>query len=201
MNKTSRYWSVGNRIGAGASSGDITFSGGINTVRLRLRRLCESDAPTITGLVSNWEVAKQTRTLPSPYTLDHALEFVRSGEVDWKKGSQYILGIERKSDCVLIGTVSVTIRKTWRRKIGEIGYWCGQEYWGEGYTSEAVAAFLIFCQSNLKLDVVQAKAFAENTASLNLLEAQGFCKTAKKTEIIPERGGKRKIIHLRLRSR
>ena len=81
-----------------------------------------------------------------------------------------------------------------------LGYWAGVDYWGEGYTSEAVEAFLGFCKEGLGLSDLTAKVFKENEASLRLLKSLGFSVVARRTVNLPERGGRRKVIHLRHKS-
>lgn len=197
MDKAEKYWSGEGTVLTKRRSRSIAFPGGINTPRLRLRRPCESDAHTIARLVSDWEVSKQTISIANPYTLNDAHRFIRDGETDWCKGAQYVLCVERRSDNCLIGTVSVQIFSKWGLRFGEIGFWAGREYWGGGYTGEAVEAFLVFCRATLGLRRITARAFVENEASLRLLERTGFRRVTSKTEVLPHRGGKRKIVHLR----
>lgn len=201
MEKVEKYWSVRASAKAKGLPQEIAFSGGINTDRLRLRCLNESDAHMVARLVSDWEVAKQTISIAHPYTLDDAHTFIQDGEADWKKGTQYVLCVERRADHCLIGTVSVQIYRKWGRRYGEIGYWAGRDFWGEGYTGEAVEAFLVFCRSTLGLSRITARVFAENEASLRLLKRVGFRKVARRNALLPHRGGKRKIIHLRHKSK
>jgi RimJ/RimL family protein N-acetyltransferase len=197
MDKAEKYWSAETFAGDRQKSGVTPFAGGMNTPRLRLRRPRNDDAHTITRLVSDWEVSKQTISIINPYTLDDAFRFIRDGEADWKKGRQYVLCMERRSDSALIGTVSIQIYRKWGLRYGEIGYWAGRDYWGEGYTSEAVEPFLVFCRSTLGLRRITARVFVENEASLRLLKSNGFRQVSRRTEVLPHRGGKRKIIHLR----
>ena len=199
MEKAEKYWSAGAGAKAGGPRHEIAFSGSINTERLRLRRLCESDAHTIARLVADWEVSKQTISIANPYTLNEAHKFVRDGEVDWHDGTQYVLGMERRVDNCLIGTISVQIYHKWGRRLAEIGYWVGRDYWSQGFTSEAIEPFLIFCRSTLGLKRIDARVFVENEASLRLLDRAGFREVTRKVEHLPHRGGKRKIVHLRNR--
>ncbi len=201
MEKAEKYWSVKAAAQPGAAPRAIAFSGAINTDRLRLRRLGESDAHTITRLVSDWEVSKQTISIANPYTLNEAHKFIRNGETDWQDGTQYVLCIERRTDNCLIGTISIQIYRKWGRRYGEIGYWAGREYWGKGYTGEAIEPFLVFCRSTLGLKTIDAKVFAENEASLRLLKRAGFREVTRKTEHLPHRGGRRKVVHLRHKSK
>lgn len=201
MDKAEKYWTAGAGVIRQDRSRAIAFSGGINTPRLRLRRPCESDAHTIARLVSDWEVSKQTISIANPYTLNDAHKFIRDSETDWQDGSQYVLCVERRSDNSLIGTVSIQISRKWGFRYGEIGYWAGRDYWGEGFTGEAIEPFLIFCRTTLGLKRIVARAFAENEASLRLLKRAGFRRVSRRTEVLPNRGGRRKIIHLRYKGK
>lgn len=201
MEEAGKFWSVTSGARARELPREIAFAGSINTERLRLRCLCESDAHTITRLVSDWEVSKQTISIANPYTLNDAHKFIRTAEEDWHDGTQYVLCIERRADNCLIGTVSIQIYRKWGRRYGEIGYWAGREYWGKGYTSEAIESFLVFCKTTLGLKKIDARAFVENEASLRLLKRAGFREVARKTEHLPHRGGKRKVVHVRHKSK
>ena len=171
----------------------------IRTDRLTMRELHEGDAAAIQHMVSNWEVAKQTLSFPNPYTLDHAQKFISSTREDWEKKEGFALGLERHRDGVLIGAMSATIHRGLFRKEAEIGYWLGEEFWGQGFTSEAVEAFLGFCRHSLRIRRFSARVFAENEASLRLLENFGFQFHRRQARQLPDRGGKREIIHLRLK--
>jgi [ribosomal protein S5]-alanine N-acetyltransferase len=55
-----------------------------------------------------------------------------------------------------------------------LGYWLGEEFWGRGIMTEAVAAFTDFCFENFLLRRIYAEAFANNPASARVLEKAGF---------------------------
>jgi RimJ/RimL family protein N-acetyltransferase len=55
-----------------------------------------------------------------------------------------------------------------------LGYWLGEDFWGRGIMTEAVAAFIDFCFENFPLRRVSAEVFANNPASARVLEKAGF---------------------------
>ena len=55
----------------------------------------------------------------------------------------------------------------------DIGYELSQEYWGNGYATEAVSALLDFGFRELKLDRVEARCVTANGRSIRLLERLG----------------------------
>lgn len=55
-----------------------------------------------------------------------------------------------------------------------IGYAIGQEYWGNGFTTEAARALLNFAFKELKLDLVSAYCYPYNERSKGVLKKCGF---------------------------
>jgi RimJ/RimL family protein N-acetyltransferase len=60
------------------------------------------------------------------------------------------------------------------RHTAEVGYWIGESFWGRGIMSEAVAAFTDFCFNTFPLRRIYAEPFANNPASVRVLEKAGF---------------------------
>lgn len=59
-------------------------------------------------------------------------------------------------------------------KEGEIGYWIGKPYWGQGLIPEAVKALLSRCFNKLGLDAVWCVYYEGNTKSKRVCEKCGF---------------------------
>ncbi|MDR0814051.1 MAG: GNAT family N-acetyltransferase [Oscillospiraceae bacterium] len=57
---------------------------------------------------------------------------------------------------------------------GEIGYWLGEDYWGQGLMPEAVTAVLRYAFGELKLSRVWAGYFPGNNKSRRVQEKCGF---------------------------
>ncbi|MEO7478703.1 MAG: GNAT family protein [Lysobacteraceae bacterium] len=60
------------------------------------------------------------------------------------------------------------------RHSAELGYWLGRAYWGEGVATKAVRALVPHALRELKLYRLQARVFADNPASMRVLERCGF---------------------------
>jgi RimJ/RimL family protein N-acetyltransferase len=60
------------------------------------------------------------------------------------------------------------------RHTATLGYWLGQDFWGRGIMTEAVAALTDFCFDNFLLRRISAEVFANNPASARVLEKAGF---------------------------
>lgn len=57
---------------------------------------------------------------------------------------------------------------------GEIGYFLGKEYWGQGIMSQILEAVLDYLFNVLKIHTLKAVVIKENTGSCRLLEKNGF---------------------------
>ncbi len=57
---------------------------------------------------------------------------------------------------------------------GDIGYWIGKPFWGNGYAPEAVSALLKLAFEELRLKRVWAGYFDGNDRSKRVLEKRGF---------------------------
>ncbi len=141
----------------------------IETNRLIIRSLRESDTPEYAAIVSDPEV---TRFLGDglPYTYEQATEYLYAcfnSEV--KEGfTRYAVvlretreligfcGFKRLSDCVDFG---------WRY---------AKRAWGKGYATEAAAAVLDYGIKTLKLDDIVAEAVIENIRSIRVIEKIGM---------------------------
>lgn len=56
----------------------------------------------------------------------------------------------------------------------EIGYWIGKPYWGQGLSTEAARAIIKEARETLGVEALLAGAFADNPASLRVLQKLGF---------------------------
>lgn len=71
------------------------------------------------------------------------------------------------------GWITLSRRDDNRRR-GALGYWLGERHQGRGFAREALAALLRTGFERLDLDVIEAGAQSENTASLAVMRAGGM---------------------------
>ncbi|MEM6744864.1 MAG: GNAT family N-acetyltransferase, partial [Pseudomonadota bacterium] len=131
------------------------------TPRLRLRPPRAADAARIAELTSDWDVARMTTRIPHPNPPAEARRFVRSVHEQGRD----VFAIETASDG-LIGVIGV--------EDGALGYWLGRAWHGQGRGSEAVAAMLVHAFGALGAEAVRASVFADNPASMRILQKMGF---------------------------
>lgn len=146
----------------------------ITTERLNLRPFELSDAQRVSELCNNYNVYKSTLTLPYPYPIDCALSWIRTHEDNFNNNKFYEFAITDKSTNVLYGAIGLSNNQTHRN--GELGYWIGEEYWGNGYATEATKAIIEFAFSEKQYHKVYARFFASNPGSGRVMQKSGMVK-------------------------
>ncbi|WP_374655415.1 GNAT family N-acetyltransferase [Dongia sp.] len=175
----------------------------IETERLRLRPLTQADAPEIVRLVNDFEVARYTATIPYPYDMKMALDFIATPEAAPEAASRFIddpegaivLAIALKEGDRLLGCVG--LQKT--PEGPELGYWIGREYWRRGYASEAAGRLVRLAFENFALPELIASAVTVNDASHRVLEKIGFVICGKGEIHSRAQNSDLPVIHRRLR--
>ena len=153
---------------------DITYSN-IRSSRfeISLRHLKNKDVQSIYDNVKDKAISTYTVSIPYPYHLSDAREFISYSIRTRRLKTAYIFGIELIKNKKIIGIVSLSkIDK--KNKNCELGYWLGKKYWRKQIASTAVKMILNFAFKKLKMHRVYAQVFADNTASLRVLEKNGF---------------------------
>ena len=138
----------------------------IETERLVLRPHRIQDADAIAASLGDFSIARMLTRVPAPYDREDGrdwLNMVTSGlKPDWH--------LAITLDGVHVGVASLELR----HGLWHIGYWLNRFYWGRGLMTEAVDAALERFFQRLPQAEILAGAFADNPASLHLLEARGF---------------------------
>jgi RimJ/RimL family protein N-acetyltransferase len=146
---------------------DVPTGPALETERLCLRPLQRADAGAIARLANDRRIAENTASMPHPYTLADAEDFLRRVETS---PSEVAFAITLNDD-TLIGACGL---KRDRSNATEIGYWLGVPYWGQGYATEAARALIDHAFGDLGLDHLEADARVSNPASRRVLEKCGF---------------------------
>ncbi|HEX2148835.1 MAG TPA: GNAT family protein [Actinomycetota bacterium] len=106
---------------------------------------------------------------PHPYTRTDAEEFLaRAASMQ----PQIFFAIDHEGQAV--GGIGIDPAEDVERVSGELGYWVGQQFWGQGLATQAAREMTTYCFDILNLHRVWAGAFARNQASIKVLEKLGF---------------------------
>ena len=93
---------------------------------------------------------------------------------EWNADRSYHLMIWRTEDAALLGGIAMTNIRRGVAQAGMVGYWLGQQFTGQGYMAEALAAAIDFGFTDLGLNRIEAATMPHNDASRRLLMRAGF---------------------------
>lgn len=148
----------------------------LETARLLLRQLRDSDAPEVLFLRSDERVMRYIQRPPAQ-TIGEALEWIRRINQSVATGESCLWGLSLKPDERIIGTITLwNIEKEHYR--AEIGYVLHPDYWGKRIMQEALTAVADFGFTNLNLHSIEGQVDPHNAASIRLMERNGFVREA-----------------------
>ena len=143
----------------------------LTTDRLTLNRFTLEDVPRVAELCGDWEIAKTTLHLPHTYTQDIGRAWIESHQDTIERGVACPFAVRLKKGGELIGCVGLHPNTQHRR--GEIGYWVGVPFWGQGYCTEAARAVIGFGFTTLDLNAITCGYFVGNHASQRVMAKLG----------------------------
>lgn len=144
----------------------------LETERLLLRPLTSDDSDRIEELAGEYDVAKSTLNIPHPYPKGSAFQFIESIQSAEQNNKIVMFAIVHKELQQLIGLINLNLSIPYQR--GELAYWIGKPYWGNGYGTEAAKALLKYGFNQLKLNKIFAASFTSNTGSWKVMEKIGL---------------------------
>jgi len=143
----------------------------IGTERLVLRQLALNDAAAFSKLAGDYDISKMTGSLPHPFPLYSAEFKIMYLRQQKRRGLAYPYAITVNGG-ELIGVMDL-FRSAPDTAL-EIGYWIGKPYWGQGLSTESAKAIIQEAKDRLGVQALMAGVFADNPASLRVLEKLGF---------------------------
>ena len=161
----------------------------IDTPRLRLRPWVSTDAPSL------YELAKDPRIGMlcgwKPYErIDDAHEALSTFLA---APDSYAVTLASTGE--LVGSIALRINAdNAGAPIGDIGYWIGSPYWGNGYATEAGNA-IIDRARDLGIKTIVLKYFDGNDASRRVSEKLGFAWRSREEDVEYPLIGKRLTVH------
>jgi len=142
----------------------------LNTDKCVIRQWKHGDEPSLVRHANNRNVWINVRdTFPSPYTVSDANAWVNLAT---RALRDQVWAIDVAGFAV--GGISLHPDEGVHRYNAEIGYWLGEEYWGQGIATEAVRAMTRYAFEAQGLVRVYAAVFDWNEASKHVLEKVGY---------------------------
>ena len=140
----------------------------IETERLILRQITVDDWCDLQRIAGNDDVAPMTAQLKSPWPESDVKAWIADRCVSSEMGAFLAICLR---DGTLVGSVGTGVDKGHQ---AFLGYFVEKSHWGQGIVSEAVPAILAYTFENYTLDAVTASCFADNPASMRVLDKMGF---------------------------
>lgn len=156
----------------------------IQTERLILRQLRESDSDEILYLRSNPVINKYIRRESNKQTknIQDALDFIQRINRGIEINSSISWSITLKNSPKTIGTICLWNFSN-QNRCAEIGYDLALDFQGKGIMNEAMQAVLTFGFDSLNLQKIEAFTHKENSSSQKLLVKNGFRLRAERFDV------------------
>jgi [ribosomal protein S5]-alanine N-acetyltransferase len=133
----------------------------------------ENDKADLIYHINDIDVAKNTLTIPHPYSeADADFYFNLVKDLDGKYGipTSFAIRFEGK----LIGGIGRLVSYGINSHKDEIGYYLGKDYRNQGIMTAAVKAYSDFLHETQNLSRIEAGVFLANVGSMKVLENAGF---------------------------
>lgn len=148
----------------------------LKTQRLELRPFSANDAERVAELANDEELSRNLRSFDFPYGIDDANQWLGELVSEWEQGKSVVFAIcvfdDDSAASELVGSIGIVLDPQSNR--GELGYWIGRSYWGQGIATEACQSMLDFAFSQLGLNKVVAECLDKNPASARVIEKIGM---------------------------
>lgn len=144
------------------------------TYRLTLNQPLLTDVEDVAEALQNDVYYQNTINIPKPYTRESAIFWIKLAKDSFEDGSGVIFAIRTSEKSKIIGGIGLGIDR--KSNKAELGFWLSQDYWNNGFTTEAVKAIIKFGFEELKLKRIFATHFDFNEASGKVMRNAGMTK-------------------------
>ena len=142
----------------------------LELTRSVVRDFRPSDAASIVEHANNRRIWLNLRDrFPSPYT-DTDARFFLGRVAELAVPTVWAIEVDSR----VVGGIGFELMTDVERVSAELGYWLGESYWNRGIVTEAVREVTAEGFRRLDLTRIFALPFADNTASIRVLEKAGF---------------------------
>ena len=144
----------------------------LETERLILRPLCDNDALNLSRVANDWNVAKFLSSMPHPFTLEVAKNFIQDSNKSYLENENIVFAIVKKNSNEIIGIIELDLNS--KDNHATASYWIGKDYWDRGYTTEALEEIVRFGFEDLNIHRITSHHFHNNPASGKVMQKVGL---------------------------
>ncbi len=135
-----------------------------------IRSWREKDAQVITSHANNRKIWINLRDkFPYPYKVSDAESFIRMA-LEENPEVNFAIDVEDEA----AGGIGVKLNNDVDRVSAEVGFWLGENCWGQGIATDVLIAFTDFAFKRFELTRVYGFIFEWNLACLRVFEKAGF---------------------------
>ena len=138
--------------------------------RCLVRCWVATDLDALVNHANNRHVSVHLRDrFPFPYQAEHGRKFL-----DWIVGqpAPLVWAIDVNGEAA--GGIGLELHTDVERVSAEVGYWLGETVWGRGIVTEVLRAVTAEAFKRFDLTRIYALPFADNRASVRVLEKSGY---------------------------
>jgi RimJ/RimL family protein N-acetyltransferase len=139
---------------------------------IQLRRWTQEDVPAIKAMCEE-ELAIRFTTVPSPYTLKDARDWVSGHAVQLARGENITFAIVAPPGDVPVGNIGLSIHSP---GVGELGYMTAAAARGRGLMTRALNLVSEWAFTELGLERLQLMTLVENAGSQRVAAKCGFAR-------------------------
>jgi RimJ/RimL family protein N-acetyltransferase len=141
----------------------------VETDRLTIRELQDEDWQALQTLGGVADVARMLFSVKAPWSEAEVKLWIERSKFRGRTGFRTAVCLK---DGPMIG--SLGLGRSPGAAEETCAYFLGQDYWGQGYATEAMRGFLTACYDRFDLDIIEADHFTDNPASGRVLQKLGF---------------------------
>lgn len=142
----------------------------IQTGPLLLRPPHIEDAADIAELANNYRVASMLSSMPHPYFVADARDFIEMASKT--KPGDCVYAVTKAETGEFMGVCGLHFNPA-RFKLPFIGYWLGEPYWGHGYATQAARAMVDLFFKVTDGDALMISCRTDNHGSRRIIEKCG----------------------------
>lgn len=143
----------------------------LTTKRLRLEKIGEDHKKDLFILLSNHKVHKY---FPKTLNLEESEAFFDKIQSRYNTDGFCFWAVIRKNDNVFIGICGLVSQLIEGQKEVEVGYRLSDEFWGQGYGTEAAKGCIEYAKEKLNLPSIISLIRAVNIPSIRVAEKNGL---------------------------
>lgn len=144
----------------------------IQTERLVLRPIRESDIDAISQTLKDEETVYMLAYMPWPFTKEKTVQYLKniSKSMEWSYSMYWAITLPQQDK--VLGIIGLTLELEHDKAI--MHYWLDRNSWGHGYMTEAARYVIDFVFRDLELNRLEINHMSINSRSQRVIEKCGY---------------------------